>query len=310
MLTHVIAPQRFFLQVPHEIVRHPRLGSDAKALLIYGLSLPRGAAGSLRRWADQVRLKSAAFTRAKRQLLDEGYLHEWREQGDGGRWATVQLVTNVPLSREEAERARRDAAAGRPPDPASPPVPPSTAKPVVGRPGSRRDGCSLKKNVGNIPKPTGPATAAAEPGGEDVDGELVRQGAAVLASLGVRLGEGDVDALAPLAARWLARDPSPERLRRALTDALPGFVFSPAGFVKRRLVRTMPVRPPAPVRHEPLAECGECRAPLPRGMREVLCRGCSAGDGAAGEPPLRGPAAARAGLRAGLALVGRGVGEG
>ncbi|NHI07720.1 hypothetical protein STPH2_3084 [Streptomyces sp. KO7888] len=43
-----------------------------------------------------------AFTRAKRQLKDEGFVHERRLQGAGGLWVTQQLVSNVPLSEAEA----------------------------------------------------------------------------------------------------------------------------------------------------------------------------------------------------------------
>jgi hypothetical protein len=111
MLRHAIAPARFFTQVPNDIIRHPRLSSDAVRLLTWQLSLPEGADEALSRTAARAGIGKCAFLRAKGELKAEGYLHEWREQGVRGLWSTVQLVSNVPLTGEEAAAVRAPASA-------------------------------------------------------------------------------------------------------------------------------------------------------------------------------------------------------
>ncbi|MDT3728107.1 hypothetical protein ROS62_25815 [Streptomyces sp. DSM 41972] len=101
---HHIAPPRAFTQFSHELIRHPRLSSDAARLLTWQLSLPDGAREPLSRTAERARIGACAFTRAKRQLKEEGFVHERRLQGPGGHWITQQLVSNVPLSDAEAAK--------------------------------------------------------------------------------------------------------------------------------------------------------------------------------------------------------------
>lgn len=59
MLTHVMAPRRFFLQVPNELLRHPRLDCPAKVLLMYVLSLPEGVDEPLQASAVKAGLKKS-----------------------------------------------------------------------------------------------------------------------------------------------------------------------------------------------------------------------------------------------------------
>ena len=66
--------------MPNDIIRHPRLSSDAVRLLTWQLSLPSEAKDSLSRTAERAGIGKCAFLRAKRELKAEGYLHEWREQ--------------------------------------------------------------------------------------------------------------------------------------------------------------------------------------------------------------------------------------
>ncbi|MFD3332737.1 hypothetical protein ACFWV1_08795, partial [Streptomyces sp. NPDC058700] len=73
---HFNAPSRAFSQFSHELIRHPRLSSDAVRLLTWQLSLPEGARESLSRTAERARIGATAFTRAKRQLKEEGFVHE------------------------------------------------------------------------------------------------------------------------------------------------------------------------------------------------------------------------------------------
>ncbi|MFI1796996.1 hypothetical protein ACH427_06485 [Streptomyces sp. NPDC020379] len=106
MLRHAIAPPRSFTQVANEIIRHPKLSSDAVRLLIWQLSLPPGVDLPLWQVAQRAGIKTTRFIRAKRELAAAGYYHEWREQGPGGRWVTERLVSGVPLSAEEAAAVR------------------------------------------------------------------------------------------------------------------------------------------------------------------------------------------------------------
>lgn len=101
---HHTPPPRAFTQFSHDLIRHPRLSSDAVRLLTWQLSLPDGAREPLSRTAERARIGACAFTRAKRQLKEEGFVHERRLQGPGGHWITQQLVSNVPLSAAEAAK--------------------------------------------------------------------------------------------------------------------------------------------------------------------------------------------------------------
>ncbi|MGC5361830.1 helix-turn-helix domain-containing protein [Streptomyces sp. DT24] len=107
MLRHVIAPSGRFTKASHDVVRHPRLSSDAKILLLYVQGLPDNAVGkSLGELARRLGIKGRAYQKAKQQLVEHGYVHEWRSQGDRGRWVTEQLLANLPLSDEAASGLR------------------------------------------------------------------------------------------------------------------------------------------------------------------------------------------------------------
>ncbi|KAF4405363.1 hypothetical protein [Streptomyces lycii] len=126
MLRHAIAPTRFYSQISNEIIRHPRLTSDAVRLLTWQLSLPAGAREPLSRTAERAGIGKVAFLRAKSQLKAEGYVHEWRRQRERGLWATEQLVSNVPLTPDEAAAVRDTSPPGAPAvRDAAPPVAPA-----------------------------------------------------------------------------------------------------------------------------------------------------------------------------------------
>ncbi len=144
MLRHVIAPSSGWTQAPHTVVRDRRLNSDAKVLLLYVQGLPDSATDRpLGELAGKLEMKGRPYQLAKKQLVEHGYLHEWRAQGEGGRWATDQLFTNTPLTSAEARtvRARLEPDGGRSPGVAAPAgPPPSRRQPTVGRPTSRTVG--------------------------------------------------------------------------------------------------------------------------------------------------------------------------
>ncbi|MEV5137165.1 hypothetical protein AB0K71_10890 [Streptomyces syringium] len=133
MLRHVSPPTRFFTQVSNEIIRHPRLSAAAVRLLTWQLSLPDGADEALGVTAERAGIKKTAFTQAKRELVAEGYLHEWSEQVEKGQWVTVQLISNVPLTAEEATAERNPGAS------------PTAAEPTVGEPTPRSVGRSQEE---------------------------------------------------------------------------------------------------------------------------------------------------------------------
>ncbi|PGH49908.1 hypothetical protein CRI70_14930, partial [Streptomyces sp. Ru87] len=152
MLRHAIAPTRFYSQISNEIIRHPRLTSDAVRLLTWQLSLPAGAREPLSRTAERAGIGKVAFLRAKSQLKAEGYVHEWRRQRERGLWATEQLVSNVPLTPDEAAAVRDTSPPGAPAvRDAAPPVAPARgaaqakaaspqAAPTGGNPAACRSG--------------------------------------------------------------------------------------------------------------------------------------------------------------------------
>ncbi|MFF4409085.1 hypothetical protein [Streptomyces sp. NPDC001404] len=243
MLRHVIAPARFFSQVPNEIIRHPRLSSDAVRLLLWQLSLPEGANEPLYESAKRAGIKKTAFLRAKRELASEGYLHDWRRQDRAGRWSRSQLVSNVPLTAEQAVAVR---------DTGQPTAP----QPAVGEPGARPVGRSLNNNTG-----------------ENTSHHPDRRGAQALAAAvhgdpRLRLNSRDVRQLAPLASEWLVRGATLQELREALTSGLPEPVHSPAAITRDRLLRKMPDplpertrRIPVPAARPPVAPPASYAAP-------------------------------------------------
>ncbi|MGW8884350.1 hypothetical protein [Streptomyces sp. NPDC055749] len=132
MLRHVIAPSAFYTKASNEVVRHKRLNSDAKILVLYVQGLPgECTCKPLGELAEKLEINGRAYQKAKQQLIANGYVHEWRSQGDGGRWVTHQLISNEPLTAAQA-RALREA------PPTAPP--PSAQFPTVGVPTGRRAG--------------------------------------------------------------------------------------------------------------------------------------------------------------------------
>ncbi len=247
MLRHAIAPARSFTQVANEIIRSPKLSSDAVRLLIWQLSLPPGADLPLWQVAERAGIKTTGFIRAKRELAAAGYYHEWREQGRGGRWATEQLVSGVPLTAEEADAVR----AGQP----------GARIPAAGQPESRSVGRyqdkDSEKNTPQPPQPAGPEPEPVPPPEPQaappdrsafVPAPFVTQGTHALSTVSrterrLRLTGMDIARLAPLAGEWFQRGACLAEVREALTGGLPDHVHSAAGIIRNRLLRKMPDAP-------------------------------------------------------------------
>ncbi|WJV46662.1 hypothetical protein [Streptomyces flavofungini] len=290
--------------MPNEILRHPRLSSDAVRLLTWQLSLPDGAYETLSATARSAGIGRTGFNRAKAQLKAEGYLHEWREQRERGRWATRQLISNVPLDAEQAAALRGPA--------------PSAELPTVGQPTGRAVGRHPDATPPeNTPQPPPPAVDL--PQADQTVADRIIQGLPDLDPR-LRVPRGMLAQLAALAVQWLALGHSPDDVRDEIRRGLPGrhqVIHRPGGLVRSLL------RDPAPPRREqqpqvaalrecagphgsptlfrPVAgedRCGECRRERAEAGRADAGGGW-AGAGAA----ARGAPGVRAALRAGRSAV-------
>ncbi|MEU0158062.1 hypothetical protein ABZ154_04250 [Streptomyces sp. NPDC006261] len=253
------------------------MNSDAKVLLLYVQGLPQSTTdrplGELARKLD---MKGRSYQQAKKQLTEHGYLHEWRSQGDGGRWMTEQLLSSTPLTRDEAGavRAKLSPEAGqlaRPEQQPCPP-PPSARYPTVGEPTpppvggyepeEEHDEENSPPHPPSEPEPhpeprpePESASVSASEGGPDQEAtpsspQLFRAERVLLSLRHSRrellLGVGEARALAGKAAMWLERGVTESDLRHALLAGPPKEgVRSAFGFLGHRLTHKCPV-PPAP----------------------------------------------------------------
>lgn len=248
MLWHAISPSRAYVKAAHDVVRHSNLSSDAKVLIMYVQGLPESCASeALSDHAKRIGIKGRAYQRAKSQLKEAGYVHEWRWQGQGGLWMTDQVFSNVPLTDEEARGLRGAKAQAKPAD----------RSPAGGQAGTRTVGTpqpeveeEREKNTPHPPTEAPAAEAAPEPVAE-ADPEVV-QAERVLLSLRhanpqLHLGVREARSLSEMAADWLRRGVRASELRQALVNSLPAEgVRSAYGFVRHRLVHKLP-EAPAPV---------------------------------------------------------------
>ncbi|MFJ9676612.1 hypothetical protein ACIRP2_00920 [Streptomyces sp. NPDC101194] len=281
MLRHAIAPSARYTKASHDVVRHPRLSSDAKILLLYVQGLPEDPTYKpLSELAQKLGIKGRAYQKAKEQLVAHGYVHEWRSQGGGGRWATEQLVANNPLTGEQAGHLRE----------ASPTAaaPPSTHFPTVGEPTARpAGGCQPVEDHSDKTTPhppSGPtagptATSAPEPTFEPplestppvstADPAQLACAERVLLSLRhsrreLHLGVREARALAVEAVKWLERGLTESDLRHALLAERPeNGVRSAVGFLRYRLIQKLPELPipSLPSQPHPVHELLECKGP-------------------------------------------------
>ncbi|MCT4355465.1 hypothetical protein M5362_20225 [Streptomyces sp. Je 1-79] len=308
MLRHANAPAGRFSQIPHEILRHPDLHSDAVRLLCWQLSLPDGVNESLSKTAERAGIRKVAFLRAKGQLKVAGYLHEWREQGPRGWWATRQLVSNVPLSAAEAAALRSG--------------PPTDTRPAAGEPTGRAVGrhpdATCGENTSNPPPPGGreadPGVFDAPGPADDLDVPEARRLVDGLLALDPRLRvpRAMLPELARLAARWLEAGHMAEAVRDSIARCLPGRgspIHRPGGLLRYILREVPPVAPPPPPpRVANLRECESGRHVQPYLFRpsadEDVCGPCGRSEPTSPlecpSPATVGPALARAALRDGL----------
>jgi hypothetical protein len=261
MLWHAIAPSYGYTKAANHLLRHPRLNSDAKVLLLHVQSLPPGqqTEQALSEHARALRITGRAYQQAKKLLVMNGFVHEWREQGLRGFWTTEQLFTNVALTREEASGVRAEQAA------AATETQPSVRKPTVGQPGARTVGgyepVDKERDKNSSHQPTAPQPdpqplPEPEPDTDAVPAEVVPEAAEaerVLLSLrhshrSLHLGVPEARKLVEPAATWLRRGFTAAEMRRVLvSDLPPGGVRSAVGFLRHRLVQKLPEPPGVPL---------------------------------------------------------------
>ncbi|WP_415941462.1 hypothetical protein [Streptomyces sp. 067-1] len=261
---HFIAPPRAFTQFSHDLIRHPRLSSDAVRLLTWQLSLPPGTRESLSRTAERARIGGCAFTRAKRQLKDEGFVHERRLQGPGGLWVTQQLVSNVPLSYAEALKLLAQMPVGPAgtvtTERAAPPpqLAPGRRSPAVGEPTPpSTDGYPPQDQEGNTSnQPPRPPVADAQSPQPDGDAESHATAARALVDAFPALSpdlrhipRAMRPELTKLTACWLAAGHPPTAVRTHILRGLPddGSPVRRPGGLLRHLLSDVPPPPSASV---------------------------------------------------------------
>ncbi|MEU3136097.1 hypothetical protein AB0935_03350 [Streptomyces sp. NPDC007027] len=270
MLSHVIPPPRGYTKASNILVRHPRLGSDAKILVLYIQGLPEEDRDKpLSEHARALRMTGRAYQKAKADLVTYGYVHEKREHLPNGRWRTVQVFSNEPLTDDQAARLRAGVPADGYANTGGSAVPdawsaPTTHFPTVGQPTPRWVGGLLPADEEQGEDSSHPPTEAAEEAGAAVaaaeaeeageESEAPSQEELVLAervllslkhqARQLALGVREARKLAGLAAEWLRRGVSAGDLRLALSSALPAEgVRTAFGFLAHRLVEKLPPRP-------------------------------------------------------------------
>ncbi|OSC71077.1 hypothetical protein B5180_23370 [Streptomyces sp. BF-3] len=276
MLSHVIPPPRGYTKASNSLVRHARIGSDAKILVLYIQGLPEEDRDKpLSEHARALRMTGRAYQKAKADLVTYGYVHEKREHLSNGWWRTVQVFSNQPLTDNQAARLRAGVPADGYENTGGSAVPdawsaPTTHFPTVGQPTPRWVGGLLPADEEQGEDSSHPPTEAAEPektaeepvaavtgaeaeeAGEEPQApsqeELVLAERVLLSlkhqARQLTLGVREARKLAGLAAEWLRRGVSAGDLRLALSSALPAEgVRTAFGFLAHRLVEKLPPRP-------------------------------------------------------------------
>lgn len=294
MLRHVIAPSSGWTKASNTVVRDRRINSNAKILILYVQGLPDSATNRpLGELALKLNMKGRPYQQAKKQLVEHGYVHEWRGQGEDGLWATDQLFTNTPLTRAEARAVwtRLEQDAGRSPGVRYPTVGEPTPRSVGGYQPEEDHGDkttphppSEAERVANPdpdpdpveaapdPEPAAaPAEAAPEPAPAPHPTSQLAKAERLLLSLrhtrrDLLLGVREARTLAVEAVKWLEGGLPEGDLRQALlADPPEGGVRSAVGFLRHRLIQKCPVTPvvplPAPPPPPPVRELMACAGP-------------------------------------------------
>ncbi|MFE2479598.1 helix-turn-helix domain-containing protein [Streptomyces sp. NPDC059389] len=264
---------RNFTVVSNDLIRHPHLSMNARALASYIQSVPRGTPVGIKALARQLPLGEKAIAKALGELEAYGYLRRLQEKLPDGRIVTRTVFCNAPkavtLPEPKPEPAPRPAPEPRP-EPA--PEPPPAPAPDPGPPPS----------AASLPAPRNPYNPARRRLAEELLAELRRVDPRLL------LGERDVQRLAGGVEAWLERGATHQAVTGALTANLPDHPRNPSGLIAHRLTAQLPPDlTPLPRRApfvppDPFQSCDKCdlafRAPGPG-----TCPGCTRTG-----PPLEG----------------------
>ncbi|MFB7518104.1 hypothetical protein [Streptomyces sp. NPDC056144] len=241
----------------NEIIRSRRMNSDAKILILLVQGLPESERfEALGRYAEELELKPRQYRNARKYLIEQGYLHEWKYQDETWHWVTDQVLSNVTLTRDGANGVRsaaspsdrfRKVGDGDPREPGdSKPLDedwgeddphPPTPRPEP-QPSNEEEGAG-EEEPPPAPEPE-PAPERPAPDPELAEAERL------LLSLrhshrDLFLGVREARGLAGTAAEWLRRGVPAGELVRALTAYLPADgVRSAVGFLRHRLTAKMP----------------------------------------------------------------------
>ncbi|WP_314611918.1 hypothetical protein [Streptomyces stackebrandtii] len=307
-----IAPSRDFTQLANRIIRHPRLNSDAARILNWQLSLPGHSRQTLSETAKRARIGACSFNQAKRQLKAEGYVHERRVQGEGGLWATQQLVSSEPLRAHEAAKIFGSLPFRAGVERVFPQMAPSATVPAAGHPVAPptdghpekdpwEDTSILPPEVDEpepepedepepVDEPEPGHESADEPGCSQLDEARALVGALPLLSPSLRhIPPGMRDELTQLVAHWLAAGHTSADVHQHVLRGLPGAgipVHRPGGLVRYLLRHVPPLHeaPPAgPPRLSPRLEgtqecAGRHTQPMlfrPVAEGQTLCPECA-----------------------------------
>ncbi|MFD0274693.1 hypothetical protein ACFVHB_12430 [Kitasatospora sp. NPDC127111] len=291
-----------FVIIPNTLAQNRAMSYTARGLLVDLLSRPDEWRETCRQMADSSPQGRKALESALGELRAFGYYRVEVVQLPNGRLRSEAHVFDTPQLQ----------------------VLPGATIPASGGSESGERDALLGKNLvkePSLPSEVVPVTVAEqdlEQGGREGEpdsstrisgGELdeqTRAAAAVLLRV-VRserrlpLGEAEAAGLAPLVRSWLERGGSEEGLREAMLAGLPDVVYSPAKVLQNRLERKMPPaeRSAARTRQRRMAECAECRDPLPEPGACAACAGAgrdTARDDGRERVTARGMAKVRAAL--------------
>ncbi|MCX4969599.1 hypothetical protein OHA98_33555 [Streptomyces sp. NBC_00654] len=312
MLRHVIAPSSGYTKASNNVVRTRRMSSDAKILLLYVQGLPESARNRpLSELANRLDMTGRSYQRAKRQLIENGFVHEWRSQIEGGRWTTEQLFTNIPLTSAEAATLREGPSTFPPPSEQSPTVGRPTPRQTAGyqpveddrdkttpHPPSEADPDPQPTAQAPYPPNPSPGSSPAPPETRSSPNQAISPSPnpaqlalaeRILLSLRhtrreLHLGVREARDLALEAVKWLERGLGEADLRQALLAERPeGGVRSAVGFLRYRLTQKCPEPAPVPV-PRPASAPSPASSPAPSPVRDLIaCAGSGWGSDSGSE---------------------------
>ncbi|MER7461664.1 helix-turn-helix domain-containing protein [Streptomyces sp. NPDC097981] len=292
---------RNFTVVSNDLIRHPHLSMNARALASYIQSVPRGTPVGIKALAKQLPLGEKAIGKALGELEAYGYLRRLQEKLPDGRIVTRTVFHNAPKAvtrpSHKPEPEPKPAPEPKPepepepepkpepepepepkPEPEPEPEPEPTPEPEV-RPAPEPDPAPQPQTAlyppkpPEVPAPRNPDNPARRQLAEELLAELRRADPRLL------LGARDVQRLAGGVEAWLERGATHQAVTTALTANLPDHPRNPAGLIAHRLaVQLPPLLAPLPSRApfvppDPFQTCEKCdlafRSPTPG-----TCNGC------------------------------------